>query len=237
MQTINPIELRTMGEVEASIASASESLAQHAFLKRLETGGAAAELRSILPRFSVFVFTFQDVLRIAHARCTHPEIKPIVGSLEDGDRGHERWYMDDLRSLGIDVPLELAFSRELSVGRDAAYTLVASILDAEEDFSRLTLILCLEAIARQFFLRVPGFAKRAGIEQELRYFGGEHLLAEEDHEVFEDQAQRALVKMEVPEAARLPVRKTIERTFACMQSFADDLVRAMNTASAPARNG
>jgi len=226
-----------MGDVEATIAEKSEIIARHAFLERLAKGASADELRSILPRFSFFVFGFQDILRIAHARATHPELKPILRSMVEGDSGHDRWYLEDLRSLGIEVPLELAFSNEQVIGRDVAYTLVAAILDATDDYSRLSLILCLEGVARQFFLLVGAYAKRAGISQALRYFGGEHLLAEEAHEVFETEAQQTLDRMVIPEHARQSVRDVVEKTFAHMTLFADDLFSAMIASSSRSAAG
>ena len=231
MSKMMPPHSQTMGDVEATIADKSKAIARHDFLARLATGASSVELLGILPRFSFFVFGFQDVLRIAHARATHPELKDILRSMVEGDSGHDRWYLEDLRALGIELPLELVFSRELAVGRDVAYTLIASILEAKEDYSRLSLILCLEAVAREFFLRVPAFAKRAGISQGLRYFGGEHLLAEKAHEVFEDTAQQALARMVIPDHARLPVEHVIEKTFASMTLFADDLFEAMLAAA------
>jgi hypothetical protein len=84
---------------------------------------------------------------------------------------------------------------------------------------------------------VSGYAQRAGVTRRLRYFGGEHLLAEESHEVFEDASQKQLEGLVVAPAARASVLRAIERSFHAMTRLADDLHRAMITVAESPGNG
>jgi hypothetical protein len=85
----------------------------------------------------------------------------------------------------------------------------------------------MEAAAREFFLRIQGFAKRAGVNGGLRYFGSMHLEAEEAHEVFTDQAQMELTNIIVPVEHHAEVLETVEKSFQQMLLFAEELASAL----------
>jgi hypothetical protein len=227
----------TMGEVEALIHERGGKLSGHPFIRRLEGEASYAEFTALLPRLGFFVFAFQDALRVAGRRSTDPELHSLIESMERGDRGHEQWYLEDLQGLGIELRVEDLFSRNYDVTREVAYELVGMIALATDDYSRLSLILCLEEAAQQFFGRVSGYAKRAGVTRRLRYFGGEHLAAEDAHEVFEEASQKQLDRMILAPAARAAVTSTVERTFHAMNRLADDLHQAMITVAAGPGNG
>ena len=226
-----------MGEVEALIHGRGGELTSHPFIQRLEGPASYAEFAALLPRLGFFVFAFQDVLRLSGRRATDPELHRLIESMERGDQGHEQWYLEDLKGLGIELRVEDLFSREYATTRDIAYELVGTIERATDDYSRLALILCLEEAAQQFFGRVSGYAKRAGVTRRLRYFGGEHLLAEESHEVFEDASQKQLEGLVIAPAARPAVASAVERTFHAMRRLADDLHGAMITVAESPGNG
>ncbi|MDQ2644130.1 MAG: iron-containing redox enzyme family protein [Myxococcota bacterium] len=234
---MSAVEPTTMGEVEALIHERGAELTSHPFIQRLDGPASYAEFAALLPRLGFFVFAFQDVLRLSGRRATDPELHRLIESMERGDRGHEQWYLEDLQALGIQLRVEDLFSREYEVTRDVAYELVGRVELASDDFSRLALILCLEEAAQQFFGRVSGYAKRAGVTRRLRYFGGEHLLAEESHEVFEDAGQKQLEGLVVAPAARAAVAGAIERTFHAMKRLADDLHHAMISVAESPGNG
>jgi len=221
------VEANTMGQVEALIHERGGKLSAHPFIQRLDGEANRAEFMALLPRLGFFVFAFQDVLRIATRRSTDPELHPLIESMERNDSGHEQWYLEDLQALGIELRVSDLFSRDNAVTRDVAYELLGAVESASDDYSRLALILCLEEAAQQFFKRVSTYARRAGITRRLRYFGGEHLLAEESHEVFEDAAQKQLNALVIAPAARAAVSGAVERTFHAMTRFADDLHRTM----------
>jgi hypothetical protein len=224
-----------MGHVENLIHERGRALSRHPFIQRLDGEASYVEFVSILPRLGFFVLAFQDMLRLSRAGCSDPKLFVHVEGLERGDRGHDQWYLEDIGTLGLDLDARTLFSAEYQVTRETTYELMSMVLRAPDDYCRLTLLLSLEETAHEFFERVSKYAKRAGVTATLRFFGGEHLIAEESHEVFEEAAQKLLEEMVIPVAAREAVKGTVERTFHAMTRLADDLVSAMMTvASRPA---
>lgn len=221
----------TLGDVEDLIHERGRALSGHPFIQRLDGAATRAEFLSILPRLGFFVLAFQDMLRLSRAGCTNPDLFVHIEGLERGDRGHDQWYLEDLETLGLTLDARILFAPEYQVTRETTYELMSLVLHAHDDYCRLALLLSLEETAHEFFERVSKYAKRAGIGSTLRFFGGEHLIAEESHEVFEASAQKVLERMVVPADAREAVNVTVERTFHAMTRFADDIVAAMIVAS------
>jgi hypothetical protein len=223
-----------MGDVEELIERRrDESIIGHEFMQRLDGVGDMAALRRLLPRLGFFTFAFQDMLKLAREACSDPELTPLVRSLELGDVGHDNWYVLDLEDLGIRPSAHELFGAEYEVGRRVAYELIACILRVGSDHARLALLLTLEAAAREFFIRVPGFAARSGLERELRYFGRTHLEAEEAHDVFTEPAQQILTNIIVPAMFAAEVLETVDKTVEQMLRLAADLAAAMAGRNTP----
>lgn len=218
----------SMADVERLIAERRDRLiVGHEFMRRLEGDADLEALRRLLPRLAFFTFAFQDMLKIACECASDPFLAPILRSLRDGDRGHDGWYVLDLSDLGIALSAHQLFESECEVGRRVAYTLIGLIQQGSSDHVRLALFLTLESAAREFFERVPGFAARAGLSRELRYFGNMHLIAEGAHDVFEAATQEILNTIMLPADQRANVVATIDTTFAQMLTLADDLAAAL----------
>ena len=226
--------LLTLGAVEELIARRRDELILgHDFMRRLEGEARLDSLQRLLPRLAFFTFSFQDMLKVARDQCTDPVVAPIVASMEKNDRGHDRWYVEDLKTVGIELDAYGLFRADCEVVRRVSYELIALLERGSSDHERLALLLCLEAAAREFFVRVPGFARRAGLQAELRYFGGMHLEAEEGHEVFTAEAQETLDSLLVPDQARQAVSEIVEKTFALLLRLASDLAGAMEGPGPP----
>jgi hypothetical protein len=217
----------SMGDVEALISQrCGELIVGHEFMRRLEGDADLRALRRLLPRLGIFPFAFQDMLSLATDMASDPVLAPIIRSLRAGDHGHDGWYVLDLEDHGIKLGAYEAFGQEHEVVRRVAYSLIGFIAHARCDHARLAVLLTMEAAAREFFLRIQGFAKRAGVSRELRYFGGTHLEAEEAHEVFSEDAQAQLTNIIVPVEHRDEVLETVEKSFQQMLRFAEELASA-----------
>lgn len=217
----------TFQDLETVIQSHVESLKSHAFLKQLEGTGTLEQLQQMLPRLAFFTLAFQDVLRLARAHCIDPGYRDVARSLELGDRGHDRWYLEDLTRLGMRVDVDWLFSEHQAISRDVAYGLVSQVTGAAHDSVRLAVLLALEAMAGEFFVRISGFVFRLGLAGDLMYFGVTHLEAEKGHDVFSREGQEFLSKLVIPHAAQGAAVGAVERTFELMTRYADDLARAM----------
>jgi hypothetical protein len=119
------------------------------------------------------------------------------------------------------------FSADHALARDVGYRLVSEVLSVRDDRSRLSVVLSLEAIGREFFIRVPGFVERLGSAQPLKYFAVRHLDIERAHEVFAAEGKKQLAAIDIPDQAVPEVLLAVERTFEAMALLASDLDAAM----------
>lgn len=217
----------TFHDLELVIEGHVQSLRCHAFLEQLQGIGTLEKLQRLLPRLAFFTLAFQDVLRLAHAHCIEPEYRDLARGLELGDKGHDRWYLDDLTRLGMPINVDWLFSEHQAISRDVAYGLVSQVTRTAHDSVRLAVLLSLEAMAGEFFVRISGFTAQLGLAGGLTYFGVTHLEAEEGHDVFSEDGREVLSKLVIPHAARGEAIGAVERTFELMTRYADDLAEAM----------
>ncbi len=217
-----------MADVKRVIDSHRAAMTEHPFLTDLESSATEAQLRRMLPRLAFFVFSFQDVLRLTRELSTDPELKRIATTFEVEDRGHDRWYLRDLAELGVEVDVSRVFSSEHAVARTVGYRIVSEILTARDDHGRLAVVLSLEAVGREFFVRVSELVGRLGLEERLRYCSGKHLAAELGHGVFSQEGEERVSALRIPEEAAGEVLMAVERTFAAMAVLATDLHAAMH---------
>ncbi len=232
-----PTRLLTMADVKGVIDRHRAAMTEHPFLARLEAGVTVEQFQRMLPRLAFFVFAFQDVLRLTRELSKDPELKQIATAFEVEDRGHDRWYLRDLEELGVRVDLSSIFSSEHAVARTAGYMLVSEILTARDDRGRLAVVLSLEAVGREFFVRVSSLAKRLGLEDRLKYCSGTHLAAELNHGVFTRDGEERVSALRIPEDAAGDVLMAVDRTFATMALLAADLDSAMKDAGCASAGG
>lgn len=218
----------TMGGVEELIATRRDQLfVPHEFMRRLDGSGDVEAVQRLLLRLAFFVFAFQDMLKVAHDACDGAPIKPIVRSLHVEDRGHDRWFALDLRTVGVDLTVQDLFAPEHGMTREVTYALIRQLTSVRSDHARLAVLLTLEAAAHEFFKRIPRFAARSGINAELLYCGRTHLEAEESHEAFSEHGQAEMAKLVVPPDDVNEVLETIEKTCAEMVRLSETLASAM----------
>jgi heme oxygenase-like protein len=221
----------TLEDLERVIEVQLDRMKRHPFLVGLEGEGTVDQLRSTLPRIAFFTLVFQDLLRLARTRCTDPAYLEVARSLELGDQGHDRWFLEDITRLGGKVDAEWLFSSEQQLSRDVSYALVARVIDTPEDSVRLALLLSLEAIAGEFLTRIAGFVQRLGLGDELSYFGARHVQAEKEHEVFSHEGHDMLATVTIPQHAQPLALSTIDDTFKWMLEYADELAAAMRASA------
>jgi hypothetical protein len=216
-----------MADVKRVIDRHRAAMVEHPFLTRLEAGATLEQFRRMLPRLAFFVFSFQDVLRLTRELSEEPELKRIAATFEVEDKGHDRWYLRDL-------DVNWVFSEEHAVARTVGYRIVSEILSARDDRIRLAVVLSLEAVGREFFVRVSSLAARLGLADGLQYCSGKHLAAELGHGVFTQEGQARVSALLIPEEFAENVLIAVERTFGAMALLAADIDRAMASAGSSA---
>jgi DMATS type aromatic prenyltransferase len=199
-------------------------LEQHPFLAALcSQVGTPDEVRRISRRVAFFVMCFQDVLRLAHSMTSDPRLKTMAKRHEAEDHGHDRWYLQDLESLGVHVTLDELFSREGQAMRDIAYTQVSDVLRSHSDLSRLAVVLSLEAAGAEFFQAMIEYIERQRTISSLSYFARRHQRVEESHDILGQEAQEDLSTLLMSDEERPEVEAVVCRTFQTMTRLADDL--------------
>jgi DMATS type aromatic prenyltransferase len=221
------VEQANFGEVADLISHHRAHYAQHRFLARLEGVGTAQQASAIAERLTFFVMCFQDMLRLARTLSSDPEISEFATTHEQEDRGHDLWFLNDLERLGVSIGVPWTFSEAHAPTRDIAYRLIAGVIAARHDATRLSILLALEAAGAEFFGRIIGFLERLELSEGLLYFARSHERIEQSHGVFETDSQNRLHTMKVSLAALSEVMEAVAATFAAMTCLADEADRAM----------
>lgn len=226
-----PLRRPSFADVLARIEERRLALAEHPFIVTLSSAsGTLDDIRFISAQVAFFVLCFQDVLRLVHDHTTDPFLKEIARTQELEDKGHDRWYLQDLERMGVSVGLRELFSSETAAIRDVAYTQVSDVLKASSDCARLGVVLSLEAAGAEFFESMIGFVERQSRLRGLLYFGRRHQRVEQNHEILADDAQRRLAAMEMDGPTFSEVLAVVDRTFETMVRLADHLLRELNGA-------
>jgi tryptophan dimethylallyltransferase len=226
-QPLNASPALGMADVQEMIARHQARLAEHPFLKRLESPGTLEDVRIMAPRLTFFVMCFQDMLRLVREHVSHPELKPIARTHELEDKGHDNWFLGDLEKFDITPDIRWMFGPAHEVARDISYGLISEVLSAEDDWSRLAVVLSLEAAGAEFFGRVIAFIERTGHGDGLRYFARSHQEIEANHDVFESDKRARLLEMPLTERVAERATRTVDRTFSEMTKLATYLDHSM----------
>ncbi len=220
---------QSFATVLSMIGTQRKRLAQHDFLTRLRSpGGTLDEVRLISGRVAFFVMCFQDLLRLVHSTTSDPFLKAVSKTHELEDAGHDDWYLQDLRQLGVGVSMRELFSREARAVRDVVYTQISDVLRARTDCARVAVVFALEAAGAEFFESMIGFVEGQGSATGLSYFARRHQRVEQSHDVFEEHAQERLSALLLDPDSFQEVLDVVHRTFGTMRSLADHLLLELN---------
>lgn len=215
-------------------------LAQHPFLAGLDQAGSFDDVRAIAPRVAFFVMCFQDVIRLVPQLTTDPTLLGWGRTHAREDKGHDHWFLHDLERFGVSCDVKTLFADEQAAIRDLVYQQIASVLHAQSDWARLSVVLALEAAGAEFFSRIIAVLERAGRARGLLYFARSHQKVEQSHDLLQDSQESELAASSLSNEALREALATIEHTFATMTQLADDLlaiVEARSSEQKTASNG
>jgi hypothetical protein len=164
---------------------------------------------------------------LVHEHTTDPKLKAIAKTHRREDKGHELWYLHDLDRLGATVDIKGLFGEELARVRDVAYTQVADAIRSSDDRSRLCVVLVLEAAGAEFFRGMIAGLERLACIDGLLYFARPHQKVEQNHQLFDSDANREMGAIAIPQDVLPEVLAVIDRTHASMLTFADDLLESL----------
>lgn len=213
----------TMSDVQAIIDARQRRLTDRALFAALARSSDIEDLRAIAPHSTFYVFGFQDMLRLTHEVVSDPKMRELALSLREDDAGHENWFHQDLRTLGVERDVAWIFGPEHRFTRDMVYRLMRQLLAATDDAVRLAFPLVLESAGTVYFDPTVGLAQRTGWDSRLRYFARSHQAAEEAHQVFSDDGQTALMRLGFTDETFSEAERLVHACFDCFDDFADHL--------------
>jgi hypothetical protein len=196
-------------------------------LRRLAQPINVEQARVIAQGVAFFVMSFQDVLRLIACRVRDPALAELARVFEVGERGHDRWYLRDLKRLGTELDAAWLFGAFHQATRDAAYEIVSAALGARFDESLISLLLALEASGQDFFPKMVQALAPFQTEQPFEFFGRRHLAAEAGHDPFDADSGVLPAELGVPLEAVCEIRQVVERVFGAVESMASGIQRSL----------
>lgn len=197
------------------------------YFKLLERSGIRSDIEIMARGLSFFVLSFQDVLRLNALNITDERLAPVARQQRRDDAGHDLWFLNDLRRLGVEPEVRWLFSKKHETTRDTGYAIVARVLSARNDHARLAVGLALEATGSVYFSRVHHFFGRVGVGDGLQFFGKSHWESEQSHDVFGAELQTKLAAIPLSETERSDAIEAAEATFAAVTRMCEKLSSEM----------
>ncbi len=223
-----------MKAIQTYIDSKQSEFVNHPFFKLLEQLDSLEEISYFVPELTFWAMTFQDILRINEERVADPYLKKIARHHRLEDAGHEKWFLHDKkymsslkegRHCGKDSVAWL-YGKDSQLVRDAVYTIVSEIYKAEDEMINIALLLTLESSGHVFFEKVANQVKKAGEDENLKYFASSHLEVEMAHAIFEEEMEAKLFARAVPINVRREAIKMIDRCYDAFSQMFDGLIVA-----------
>ena len=225
-----------MKTIQTYIDSKQQEFMNHPFFEVLSQLDSLEEIGYFVPELTFWAMTFQDILRINEERVNDPYLKKIARHHRLEDAGHKKWFLHDKKYMGSinndkscskDSVVWL-YSKESELTRDAAYAIMSEIYKTDNELLNIALLLTLESSGHVFFEKVVKQVKKAGEDQNLKYFSSNHLDVELAHALFEGEMESKLFATEIPINVRRDALKMIDRCYDAFNKMFDGLIIACN---------
>lgn len=218
-----------MQQIRQYIRERQARFAELDFFLQLEKNDSPNEALSFVRRLAFFVMVFQDILRLNESLVQSPELRRVARHHRAEDRGHDLWYLEDLMVLDGSIPDTRELFSGNGVTRDTAYQLMSEVFGAKDDCARIALLYVLESTGHIFFTRVVTNAERVGVPQRLLYFARRHLDIELGHELFEEEMNATVERIELSPEQRQNIMALVDRSFDAMTSMLSALSKPEET--------
>lgn len=210
-----------MKQVFADLEQRTRAFSKLKLFQMLESDGIRSDVELTARGVSFFALSFQDMLRLNALQITDPELRKLARQQRKDDAGHDRWFLEDVRTLRIEPDVGWLFGKQHQQTRDTSYEILAQILVPRSDHARLTVGLALEATGGVFISRVYGFFARLGLSAGLKFFAESHWQVEQSHECLDAELQQRLSDSALPESARQDALRASEATFRAVTLMCD----------------
>jgi hypothetical protein len=183
-----------------------------------------------VPCTTHFIMTFADLCRfILPSGTPRDEFEKLADQNLTEESDHWKWFLADLRSLGLDPTLRFTdavrflWNDATAKSRVLSYELcrLSATLSSRQ---KLVMVLAIEAtgkVALEAALPAGRDAQRMS-GKKLIYFGGHHLESELGHTLAEDEVRALLATIALDASARNELVALVDRIFDLFAAFLDD---------------
>jgi len=214
-----------MQSIQEHIAHKQAEIAKHPFLTELRPDASLERALWFAPLTAFWAMGFQDVIRMNSDRVEDPNLQRIIRQHRVEDAGHDAWYLEDLEAMGRrNVDLAWLYGDDCRATREATYAIAGEVFRVEDDVQRVVLLLALEGAGHMLFGGVDKVLQEHGHSQRLRYFARSHLDVEMGHDLFEEEVQEHVKRLQISDAMRASSKALVDRVFAAFTLLADGLV-------------
>lgn len=201
-----------MFALKKSIARRKNELRTHSIFAVAQASQSAEFLVNTARALVWWPFVFQDVLRLTAEHTRGSGFEHFVDYHRDEDSGHERWFLDDLRTLGVGLPsLQESFGAEFEGLRDACYALLSEVQRCESGAQHVAFLLMLQATGQVFFEELSVAMAPVCVEQPLHYFVRSHSSVEKDYSLFGESIDSDLDQIVLSGAERAKCEEIVQR--------------------------
>ena len=214
-----------MRQTLAEIADAADKLRSHPFFTRLRPDADLRKMLAFAPSGTFWVMSFQDIIFMNAELTTDPVVRSLVERHRQEDTGHEQWFLADIARVFGAAPtrIDWLFSERNRRVRTVSYALAGEVFHIHDDVLRLVLLEVLEAAAGVYFSAISVALTAAGHAGSLKYFAGEHLTAEADHQMH-GESNEQIETMTLSAAQRAESKELIDRMFGRFAQLGDALL-------------
>lgn len=186
------------------------------------------------PFLAHYVMSFADLCRLVlREEPAKDPYQEIVNAHTAEEADHWKWYLADLEKLGCDPTvrysdaLRFLWSDALAKSRLLTYQFCRLALGADS-LHKMVLIQVIEATGG-VAVRHVGMVGRelsAKTGAKLTFFGGPHVVAEEDHSILDPDTRRRLQDITLEPAVEAKLLDLVDRGFAYYSAFIDEMYTA-----------
>lgn len=225
-----------MRELRKFVELHQGTLREHRIFDALDDCRSVASVANMARALAWWPMVFQDMLRMTVTEIRGAEYERFVEYHKHEDAGHDRWFVEDLRVLGVREPiLSELFSEDFLPLREACYALAADVRRCEIDAQRAALLMALEQSGRVFFESVSAAVARVCPQASLRYFARKHLDTDTDYDLFRELVDSELNRIDLSPAQREQAQETatrtyaiVEQVFSCLAGHLEEGVRSVS---------
>jgi hypothetical protein len=221
---------QVMARIDARLEAFRE-LPLHAFMA---DESIDPELRlPFAPATAHYIMAFQDLCSFAlRSEPAGDPYQELINTHVGEESDHAEWFLGDLARLGLDSEQRLSDAIRMIWARDnietrrLTYRLCALAYGAS-GLRKLVLLQCVEATFNVGIERTAKVARQIADRrgQALLFYGSHHEQAEDDHSMDTAKARAMLEAIEIDDATRRDLERTVDEAFDAYTNFVNEIHR------------